>query len=1406
MMADNYLKIEKQRQQLVINYHNLPALDRAIVQLISVIYTPVNRTQILNCLEHTKLAGDTPLIVGMLKPYLDRLLASQFLRSIGKHSLQIDPLIAEIATRDAVQMGRLGVMNAAINKYLPIAQYGSGVRNFNTYNEFIREIRLGLYGNDLKFIKQQFDDYCRYRYASDTISLAELWQQICNNPFDADWFATVIPDLADQILESILQYSIEHLTPADEAFTALPATIEQSTQPLVVEQMHVLWIEQLMLRGKLIAAKELLERLPAAWRDRSARLWGWWYFIQGDDDAAISEYEIGIRTLKKHSGKRKIYFSSMCGLFFILALLRRGKGEDLRLALEYVLVAIQAKSWLSSAYDVLRSTIEMQMGKFDLRDSILRSTPLDKHHSLEILIRSLSIHWVDKKAEHKSLPHTLELFYTRSSAAGYDWLAMEAAGVLAQINPTDKFQSFYQKQSVALQQQIGISNLSTLIQPQELWEISLAALTKLQPTNGTATPDRLTPDRRLIWAIIMYGSSHQLQPREQTQNAKGEWSKGRNIALKRLRHPDDIDYLTPEDLRVCSHLQSYDHNGWGNSDYRFGDRAIVALIGHPLVFWEDNPKTRIEIIGGEPELKISTVKDDRIVISMYPEFEPGKQVVVQKESPSRLKAIEITDNHRRIAEILGKQNRLEVPLAAKSKVLDAIGSISSIVTIHSDIGGGATNIEEVPSDPQPYIHLLPNGMGLKVTLLSRPFAPAGPYYSPGTGGETVIAEIEGNRLQTHRDLAAERRFANAVVASCPTLERLDEQGDEWSIEDPQECLELLLELQSVAEIAMVEWPEGEKMRVSRQAGLGDFQLRIQREQDWFATSGEVRVDEDRVLELQQLLALLDGSPNRFIPLGDGQFLALTQEFRQRLDELKAIADRHGKGLRIHPLAALTMEDWLDDVGQLKADKHWQAHIKKLREVEQLEPELPSTLQAELRDYQVAGFRWLARLAHWGVGACLADDMGLGKTLQSLAVILTRAAQGATLIIAPTSVCMNWVSEAEKFAPTLNPIQFGSGNREQVLARLKPFDLVVCSYGLLQQDDVGEMLAKIEWQTIVLDEAQSIKNFATKRSQAAMNLQGGFKLIVTGTPIENHLGELWNLFRFINPGLLGSIDSFNERFAFAIERGGERSARHQLKKLIQPFILRRLKSQVLLELPSRTEITLQVELSQEEMAFYEALRQQAIVKLSESDAPAGQKHLQVLAEIVKLRQACCNPKLVTTDIEIPSAKLQLFGEILTELIENNHKALVFSQFVGHLHLIRDYLDSQSIAYQYLDGSTSTRDRKTRVDAFQSGAGDVFLISLKAGGTGLNLTAADYVIHMDPWWNPAVEDQASDRTHRIGQKRPVTIYRLVAQHTIEEKIVDLHKHKRDLADSLLEGADISAKVSTSDLLRLIHEQPG
>ncbi|MCP5049275.1 MAG: DEAD/DEAH box helicase, partial [bacterium] len=306
---------------------------------------------------------------------------------------------------------------------------------------------------------------------------------------------------------------------------------------------------------------------------------------------------------------------------------------------------------------------------------------------------------------------------------------------------------------------------------------------------------------------------------------------------------------------------------------------------------------------------------------------------------------------------------------------------------------------------------------------------------------------------------------------------------------------------------------------------------------------------------------------------------------------------------------------------------------------------------------------------------------------------------------------------------------------------------------------------------------------------------------TGTPIENHLGELWSLFSFINPGLLGTLADFNRKFAGPIQKDNSIEARRQLKRLIRPFILRRTKTEVLEELPEKTEVLLSVETEPEEAAFYEALRQEALERIADTEGPAVQKRFRVLAEIMRLRRACCHPRLVAPGIGVGGAKLALLKELIEELRENRHKALVFSQFVDHLAIIREYLDEVGIAYQYLDGSTSLKNREKSIRAFQAGEGELFLISLRAGGFGLNLTAANYVIHMDPWWNPAVEDQASDRAHRIGQKRPVTIYRLVTGNTIEEKIVKLHKAKRGLADSLLSGADGSATLSVDQLIELI-----
>jgi SNF2 family DNA or RNA helicase len=1389
--------------QLAQAYRELPDLEQKIVQLFSVIYESVSRTSFINCLNQTgALDKNNKFFVNAtLKPYLDKLLKAELLVIGSGMNPQCHPLLAEIATRDAVQAGRFEILATSVENAVPVSTvWQKGPRRFQSTRQFIREVRIGLYRHNASYINQQVEDYHKYTHSADRISIEDVFEQICNNPFDADWFATLPEDLYKSIISIILQSSALKLEPAEEAFGLLESGCSQPGKHCS-DYLRIVLLQQLLLRGCLQEAQQILESVSPE-RNNTAIFWGWLSFLRGEYAEAINHYTVALKELRKASGKRQIYFSTISGLFFILALLQDGSPKRLKEAEDYAgLISRQSDHWLKSTYATLKILLQIQQGDISQKEMIVnaRIPSIEENNSLETLICSLCLYWVDVERAKKRLPGIIDEFYQYAIASGYHWLAMESAELLSKLKP----HSTYKTQAEILREDSGIHSLVETIQPQEAWQLCLNALANLnqQPQASGKTESQT----RLAWFITFERNKCTLQPREQKLSSKGEWSKGRPIALKRLSdNTSEFNYLTTQDMRLCACIEAYrDNSYYGKTEYNFSEKAISALIGHPSVFWDDVNSTRVEIVKGEPELLVKKGLKGRLTLEFSPQIADSQNVITIKETPTRIKVIEVSAEHRRIAEIIGSKNQLEVPAIAEKQVLAAINAVSGIVTVHSDIGGAMANAEEVPSHSIPHIHLLPAGAGLKVAILSRPFGNGGSYYRPGAGGETVIAEIDGKRLQTRRNLQEEKQLSENALASCPTLTNSEAEDGEWLIAEPESCLELLLELQGLGDTVTVEWPEGEKLRVSHRADLKDFNLAIQRQQDWFAATGELKLSDDLVLDMQHLLELLEKTPSRFIPLGDGQFLALTQTFRKRLDELRMFSEKHGRGMRFHPLATFGLEDFVDEVGKLKTDEHWQQHIQRLKEAQNLEPKIPSTFQAELRDYQIEGFTWMSRLAHWGVGACLADQMGLGKTVQALATILTRAHTGATLIIAPTSVCLNWVSEAQKFAPTLNIIQFSANNRQKLLDGLQPFDMLVCSYGLLQQEELAQMLAQVEWQTIVIDEAQAIKNMTTKRSQAAMNLKASFKLITTGTPIENHLGELWNLFRFINPGLLGSFDNFNQRFAVPIEKYQDKQARSKLKKLIQPFLLRRTKNEVLEELPSRTEILLHVELSQDEMAFYEALRREAVSKLTDSDAHSGQKHLQVLAEIMKLRRACCNPSLVMADTPLPSAKLQLFAEVVGDLLENRHKALVFSQFVDHLHIIRDYLDKQGIKYQYLDGSTPMQERKKRVDAFQSGEGDIFLISLKAGGTGINLTAADYVIHMDPWWNPAVEDQASDRAHRIGQQRPVTIYRLVAKNTIEDKIVELHHHKRDLADSLLEGADVSGKISTEALLQLISE---
>jgi SNF2 family DNA or RNA helicase len=383
--------------------------------------------------------------------------------------------------------------------------------------------------------------------------------------------------------------------------------------------------------------------------------------------------------------------------------------------------------------------------------------------------------------------------------------------------------------------------------------------------------------------------------------------------------------------------------------------------------------------------------------------------------------------------------------------------------------------------------------------------------------------------------------------------------------------------------------------------------------------------------------------------------------------------------------------------------------------------------------------------------------------------------------------------------------YGEGDRAALLQQAAANDVVIVSYALLQIGE--EAFTARRWATLVIDEAQAVKNAATRRAQAVAALQADFRLALTGTPVENRLADLWSIMNLLNPGLLGSAAQFQQRWAAAVERAADSGARERLRRLLAPFLLRRTKAAVLTDLPPRTEIVHRIEPGAEERAFLEAMRRDAVERIAavaDGAAPA-QAAFHVLAELTRLRRAACDPRLVAPELGRVGAKVQEFEQLALELVEGRHKALVFSQFTDFLKLLAERLDSAGIRYQQLDGSTPAAERTRRVNAFQAGEGELFLISLKAGGFGLNLTAADYVLIVDPWWNPAAEDQALGRAHRIGQLRPVTVYRLVTAGSIEERIVEMHRDKRALADGLLEGQDQGRPIGADELRELLSTGP-
>ncbi len=1258
-------------------------------------------------------------------------------------------------------------------------------------------------------------------------------RQALLNPFDTELLGRLDTAYACALADNLL------VTAGDDADNDITTLLDwllaqlRATPKKVPLHLHYRLAEALLFREQFGDARELLARLSTP---ESKAIAAGIDIAEGRFAEGSTRFEAAWKALTAETGKRKHLLPPSIAWLYTLALLSQTEPAVWAKARKFAAAESgKREAQPFTFWGIWQSAIDQRLGDSPLSAKhfqLARGTghPADSLTQLQHLLLAawLRIEVSPRSAQDRLREHGAYL-ETRLRNAGLLWLARMTRRVVAQLMneapaADDAVMPFF----------IGAA--------QDRWREALASIVALG--HGPAGKQAAGAEAdRLIWTVTADAKTCRItaiEPLEQKASTRG-LGKAKPVTLATLIKRKD---LPTHDAAV---LRAVLREDFGNKPFLDTALAAAALVRHPHVAWASEPQRFIEVAEALPALEVMTRgehiafrlvdpllapadKEDSDDVYSYVSpreqlaSERARQTLLIADGSDRARLVRTTPAQLRVAELVTQG--WQVPATEKAELDAALRVLATHFQIASDAEAG----HEVQASDTLRAELTPRGSGLELKLVAAPFGDFGPRLAPGAGRERVTTVHQGATLFTRRRLDAERTHVSALMQAADFL---DDSVHAWEIDDPEQALALVEALAAQAPGIVSEWPKGKPLRV-RAVTAKAVTLNVTSRGDWLTIDGELALDDGEVLRLRSLLELVQAGKRRYVALGDGDFLALSDGLRQQLADLNAVVQPHKEGQRMASIAALA---WSQQSGELRleGDAAWRKRSTAWADAQERRFELPNTLQAELRDYQQAGYRWLMRLAASGFGACLADDMGLGKTLMTLAVLLERAGGGAALVVAPTSVCSNWVSEAARFAPSLDVQMYGdvgeasdnelvedetetaepdsapdnarlAARRRQVRA-LGPGQVLLCSYALLQRD--ADLLAGREWHSVVLDEAQAIKNAATRRAKAAARLDAGFRVALTGTPIENRLGELWSIMGFANPGLLGSAEQFNQRFAGPIERDGDAQASRRLRRLVAPFLLRRTKGEVLTDLPPRTEIVHEVVPGKRERALLAVLRQQAedsVNRVIGDGAAPGQSQIHLLAALTKLRRAACDPRLVAPELGLIGAKVQEFERLAVELVAGKHKALVFSQFTDFLALLRERLDAAGLSYQYLDGSTPAAERGKRVAAFQQGSGDFFLISLKAGGFGLNLTAADYVIIADPWWNPAAEDQASGRAHRIGQLRPVTVYRLVTQGSIEDRIVRLHRSKRELAEGILSGQDGGAVMDAGALLALLRGDGG
>lgn len=948
------------------------------------------------------------------------------------------------------------------------------------------------------------------------------------------------------------------------------------------------------------------------------------------------------------------------------------------------------------------------------------------------------------------------------------------------------------EERLQLEKDFGGKPLISRIRYKQPWELLLKELT---PKEAGADSDREERTVRVSYLV----NYDRVEVREQSRLKSGAWGAGKRMSLDTFHR--GTDFMDDADRKIASKVRNW-------YSYDIDVKCILPhLIGSDRVYTgRYAPFQPVTIEEEKPYLIIERGKNAFSVKSNIGNVKIDGETIFRKDGDTHYTVIPLTEKQRIYYKKLLAIGSF--PLEAEQQLREFLPKVSDVVEAHTDLVEGGSTLQHRNGQPQLCLQVLPTPgtrNQFSVYCLAHPLNEGKSYFTPGKGLNPCVAEADGERFQVTRDIKGERANLQLLTTFLDDNNVLDDAisepfADRTSIIIDAEYLLLLMQFaKEQQEHFYMEWPEGGQLNL-KTANPSAWNIGLKSKNGWFEVEGEIPIDDDTVITAAQLLELVASSQQKgFIRLGENDYMAITDKLRKQLSRLESLTTSNRGHLQISELHASLLGSALSGEIEIKHDKSIDELQGKIKKSMALKPAVPKQLKADLRDYQQDGYLWMNRMTDWGAGVCLADDMGLGKTVQTIAFLLKTQTGGAALVAAPASVVLNWRRELERFAPSLNVIVLNSApDRQAAIKETGKGDVMLTTYGLFVTE--AEHLLQKEWNTVCLDEAHVIKNRETKTSQAVMQLKAKNRIILTGTPVQNHLGELWNLYQFINPGLLGSYDQFSQKYIVPIEQQDNKERSKQLKRIIQPFILRRTKQEVIEELPDKTEITMPVELSDDELAVYEVIRRRAKELLEEETTSSPS--VNTLAEITRLRQAACAAQLAEKKWKGDCSKINVLLQLVAEITDGGNSVLVFSQFTSFLSLVRKALEKVGQDYLYLDGAVTMKKREQMVQDFQHGRCPVFLISLKAGGLGLNLTGANYVIHLDPWWNPAIEQQATDRAYRIGQSQNVTVYHLISQHTIEEKILRLHETKRNLADAMLEGTSQSHKLTSKDLLKMIE----